>query len=90
MHNPKKIFAGLVQPGETALDLGCGPGYFTLPLARLVGENGRVAAVDLQAEMLAIVRRRAERQGLLSRLVLCQAEAGKIDLDLPVDFALAF
>jgi ubiquinone/menaquinone biosynthesis C-methylase UbiE len=90
LHNPQKIFAGLVQPGQTALDLGCGPGYFTLPLARLVGENGRVAAVDLQAKMLEFVRQRAERQGLLPRLILHQAEAGQIKMDLKVDFALAF
>jgi SAM-dependent methyltransferase len=61
LHNPQKILEGLVQPGQTVLDLGCGPGYFSLALARMVGANGRVVAVDLQPEMLEFVRRRAER-----------------------------
>ena len=90
LHNPQEIFDGLVWPGQTVLDLGCGIGYFSLALARVVGENGRVVAVDLQQEMLAAVRRRAEKEGLLPRIVLCQAEAGHIDLDLQADFALAF
>ncbi len=37
IHNPDRILAGLVRPGEIALDLGCGMGYFSIPLARLVG-----------------------------------------------------
>ena len=52
LQNPEKILKGLVQEGQTAVDLGCGPGFFTLPLARMVGESGRVIAVDLQSKML--------------------------------------
>ena len=40
----------------TALDVGCGPGFFTLDMARLVGESGQVIAADLQEGMLQIVR----------------------------------
>jgi len=53
-----------LKPGQTVCDLGCGNGYHTLPLARAVGERGRVLAVDLQPEMLEFLRGRAEEQQL--------------------------
>jgi predicted methyltransferase len=42
IHNPERILAGLAQPGETVLDLGCGMGYFSISLAKLVGPQGKV------------------------------------------------
>jgi ubiquinone/menaquinone biosynthesis C-methylase UbiE len=90
LHNPSAILKGLVREGDTALDLGCGPGFFTLPLARLVGESGRVVAVDLQKEMLEMLRVRAARAGLLQRIRphLCAADV--IGYPGPADFVLAF
>jgi ubiquinone/menaquinone biosynthesis C-methylase UbiE len=77
----------------TALDLGCGLGVFTLPMARMVGDTGRVVAVDLQQEALDQVVGRAEKDGLASRIEprRCEAESLCID-DLAgrVGFALAF
>ncbi len=90
VQNPDKILNGLVQPGQTALDLGCGPGYFTLGLARLVGPQGRVIAVDLQPEMLAKARAKAIKAGLAERIRFHQSEKERIGLDEPVDFVLAF
>jgi len=43
--NPKKIFSPYVQKGMTVLEPGCGMGFFTLDLARMVGSNGRVLAI---------------------------------------------
>ena len=48
-----------VQPGQAVCDLGCGNGYHTLPLAEAVGADGKVFAVDLQPEMLVLLRQRA-------------------------------
>ena len=48
-----------LQPGMTVCDLGCGNGYWTLPMAREVGGDGRVLAVDIQAEMLQKLRERS-------------------------------
>jgi SAM-dependent methyltransferase len=90
VHDPERILAGLVQPGQTALDLGCGMGYFSIPLARLVGPARRVICVDLQEQMLAGVRRRAERAGVADRIRLHRAGPDGIGLAETADFALAF
>ena len=88
--NPSGILRGLVHEGDTALDLGCGPGFFTLPLAQMVGDRGKVIAVDLQAEMLERLKSRAERHGLAARVLPQQCTAETIGDIEPVDFALAF
>jgi ubiquinone/menaquinone biosynthesis C-methylase UbiE len=79
-----------VRPGDACLDIGCGIGYFTIPLARLAGPSGCVTAVDLQAEMLAGVAKRAKRAGLSERIRLHQADASGLLLDGSFDFVLAF
>jgi ubiquinone/menaquinone biosynthesis C-methylase UbiE len=90
VHNPIKILRPFVRPGDTVLDVGCGMGYFSLGLAELVGENGKVIAADLQPQMLAGFLKRAKTAGLEQRIHqhLCQPD--KIGVTEPVDFALAF
>lgn len=90
IQNPDKILNGLIAPGQTAVDLGCGMGYFTIALARLVGENGRVIAVDLQDKMLQGTRRRAERAGLDERIRLHQCRPENLGVTERADFVLAF
>lgn len=90
VHNPQRLLRGLVREGETVADLGCGPGYFTLPLARMVGESGCVIAVDLQEGMLALLRERAARAGLSDRIRLHQCSPLDLGVTDPVSFALAF
>ncbi len=89
-NNPQRILSGLVAPGDVAVDLGCGPGFFTLPLAEMVGESGRVIAVHNQEEMLARLRVRAEKAGLSGRVEPHLAGAEGIGVDGPAGFALAF
>ena len=90
IHNPARILRGLVKPGDTAVDLGCGPGFFTLPLAEMVGEEGLVIAVDLQEAMLEKLRARAEQAGLASRIHPHQATTTTMDLVARAEFVLAF
>jgi ubiquinone/menaquinone biosynthesis C-methylase UbiE len=89
LHPPEKLFAGLVAPGETAIDVGCGMGHFTLGLARMVGPEGKVIAVDLQPQMLERVRRRARRAQLEDRIRLHRAGAASLELDARADFVVA-
>ncbi len=57
-----------IAPGSTVLDLGCGTGLFTLEMAREVGQDGVVHAVDIQEEMLAHARNRTRSAGLDRRV----------------------
>jgi ubiquinone/menaquinone biosynthesis C-methylase UbiE len=90
LHPPEKVLAGLVSQGQTALDIGCGMGHFTIGMARMVGEHGRVIAVDIQGQMIERVRRRAKHQALTDRLILHKGEVAGLEMKGQVDFALAF
>ena len=91
--NPKEILRPFVTDGMTVLEPGCGMGFFTLELARLVGDQGKVVAVDIQPRMLQGLNRRARRAGLGQRIETRLAEGEGLptrDLSGQVDFALAF
>jgi ubiquinone/menaquinone biosynthesis C-methylase UbiE len=90
IHNPQKILDGHIEPGQTVLDVGCGPGTFTITMAKMVGESGKVIAVDVQEEMLQILMKKAAQQGLESRIVTHKSDPDKIGIFEKVDFALAF
>jgi len=63
--NPKAVISQLqIKPGARVADLGCGHGYFTIPLAKMVGETGRVWAVDVLPAALAEVENRALAENL--------------------------
>jgi len=91
--NPTRILEPYVIQGMTSLDIGPGMGFFTLPIARLTGEKGRVIAIDIQDRMLASLRRRAARAGLQDRIetrVCTDSSLGIDDLTGTIDFALTF
>lgn len=91
-YQPGRIVNTYVRPGDTVLDIGCGPGLFTLPIARRVGENGQVIAVDLQEGMLEILREKATQEELNARIWLHKAEPQSLALKYPgrIDVAFGF
>lgn len=93
VQNPRKILAPYLRPGMHAIDVGSAMGFFSLPMARLVGPEGRVTCIDLQQRMLDGLARRAEHARLAGRIELrvCSADALPLsDLDGQIDFALLF
>ena len=91
--SPEEMLGPFVREGITILEPGPGMGFFTLPMARMVGSKGHVVAVDIQPQMLSGLRRRAERKGLAERIETRLAgpdRMGLNDLMGAVDFALAF
>ncbi|MGD0696960.1 MAG: class I SAM-dependent methyltransferase [Terriglobia bacterium] len=93
LSDPAKLLSPYVREGMTVLEPGPGMGFFTLEFARLVGPSGRVVAVDVQPKMLAALKRRAVKAGLMERLDARLAEPdsmGVKDLKGQVDFAMAF
>jgi len=74
----------------TVLDFGCGPGFFTVTMAELVGPTGRVIAADLQEGMLKLLDSRIRGSLLESRITLHLCNSDYIGLNAAVDFILAF
>ena len=90
IHNPQKVLGAYVKDGMTVTDVGCGMGHFSIGMAKLVGESGRVIAVDIQQKMLEVMLKRSRRAGVADRINPHLCEADKIRLEEKVDFILAF
>jgi len=88
--DPRKLVGTYIRPGDTVVDLGCGPGFFTIEMARMVGPEGRIIAVDLQTGMLNRVRKKAQRHEMAARITLHPCRADRIGLTCEADFVLAF
>ncbi len=93
IYRPGRLAEHFVQPGNHVLDFGCGPGFFTREFARRVGDSGEVIAVDLQEEMLRILREKMEQEGLMPRIRTHQCLPDTLglppDLNGTIDVAFA-
>jgi ubiquinone/menaquinone biosynthesis C-methylase UbiE len=90
IHDPQKIVGPYIREGMTVLEVGSGTGWFSIPMATMVGEQGKVIVVDLQQQMLDIIRRRAEKRGVADRVEMHKCEQNRLGLDAQADFALLF
>jgi ubiquinone/menaquinone biosynthesis C-methylase UbiE len=90
LQNPRRILKPFIKEGMTVLDIGCGPGFFSVDLAQMVGKSGRVIASDLQEGMLQKLRNKIKGTELEERITLHKCEENKIGLSENVDFVLAF
>jgi ubiquinone/menaquinone biosynthesis C-methylase UbiE len=89
-HNPEKILRPYLKEGMTVMDVGCGMGYFSIGMAKIIGDKGRVFCVDLQPKMLEITQKRAGRVAMAVRIVPHRCGPGKIGLQEKFDFILVF
>lgn len=80
-----------IKPGMTVCDMGCGNGFYALQIAKMVGRQGKVLGVDIQPEMLQMLKARAAEQKvknvvpILGTLHDPKLPVGEIDLILCVD-----
>ncbi len=89
-HNPESMLSPYVQTGDTAIDIGPGMGYFTIPMAKLVEPTGHVVAIDVQAKMLSALVRRTNKWGVSERITPYLAKADSLGSHPKADFILAF
>jgi ubiquinone/menaquinone biosynthesis C-methylase UbiE len=87
---PKKILKGHIKEGMTVIDLGCGPGFFTMEIARMLNNSGKVIAADLQEGMLEIVRNKIKGSGLEHIIELHKCGENNIGIKEKADFVFAF
>jgi len=92
LQNPEKILSPYVKQGMNVLDAGSAMGFFSLPLARMVGPNGKVICVDMQEKMIQSLKKRARKAGLSDRIELRICSRNSLGLDEckgKIDFAFA-
>ncbi|MBI5475978.1 MAG: class I SAM-dependent methyltransferase [Ignavibacteriales bacterium] len=90
---PEDILSPYVKEGMTILEVGPGMGFFTLPMARLVGPQGKIVCIDIQERMIKSLMRRATRAGLSERIITRITSGDSLqvnDFSDSVDFALLF
>lgn len=90
LQNPQKILRPYIEEGMTVLDVGCGPGFFSIDMAQMVDNSGRVIACDLQEGMLQKVRDKIKGTELEKRITLHKCEENNIGVSEHVDFVLLF
>lgn len=90
LQDPDRIMSSFIRPGYTVVDVGPGIGFFTIPIARLVGDGGQVIAVDIQEKMLNAILARAHKAGVSDRIKTVLAVEDDLNVTVPANFILAF
>ena len=62
VQNPQKILKPFINPNSNVLDLGCGPGFFSVEIAKMLKGSAKVIAADLQQGMLDKVKKKIEEE----------------------------
>ncbi len=91
LFEPGKTLRGAdIKSGQTVLEVGCGTGFFTIPAARMVGETGRLIAMDPLSDYVDLVRGKT-RQARLNNVEVVRRDALHTGLDTAsVDLVLLF
>jgi ubiquinone/menaquinone biosynthesis C-methylase UbiE len=90
IHNPQDLFKDFIKPGNVVADIGCGPGYFSIPMSYMVGSKGRVISVDIQNRMIDKLQKRVKRLNLEYRFTTIVNQGNDLGIKDKVDFVLTF
>ena len=90
IQNPKRILRKYINEGMTVMDFGCGTGFFSVEIAKMVGKSGKVIAVDLQEEMLAILKGKIQGKDIADRILVHQSKEDEIGIIENIDLIVAF
>jgi 2-polyprenyl-3-methyl-5-hydroxy-6-metoxy-1,4-benzoquinol methylase len=87
---PQRLVEPFVKRGQVVADLGCGRGYYSLALAKLVGAGGKVYAIDLNKTNIRVLRKRADKAGY-NKIEVHESSAADLSFikDKSIDFILA-
>ena len=90
--NPVRILSPWIRPGMQVMDFGSAMGYFSIPLAKLTGPQGKVYCVDVQDKMLEKLRARSVKHGVESIIEtrLVNKDYNPAELEDTLDFVLLF
>jgi ubiquinone/menaquinone biosynthesis C-methylase UbiE len=91
-HNPNKMLGPFLKQGMNVLDYGCAMGYFSLPMAKMTGDDGKVYCVDIQEKMLAKLQQRSRKARLdhIINPLLAGSTFDPVTLTGQIDFTLLF
>ncbi|MCP4071422.1 MAG: class I SAM-dependent methyltransferase [Hyphomicrobiales bacterium] len=91
LQNPGKILQGTnITTGQIVVEVGCGPGFFTLDAARMIGDSGRLIAIEPLSDFVDKVRDKVEKAGLKNVEVLKRDALNTGLEDNSVDLVLLF
>lgn len=88
--NPSKIVGEYINKGDTVFEIGCGPGFFTIDIAKLVGISGKVIAIDKQQHMLDKNKKKAIKYDVSDRIEFHLSNSKDIGLNKKADFIFLY
>ena len=90
IQNPSKILAPYIKEGMTVVDVGCGPGFFSIEMAKMTGMSGKVVAADLQEGMLQKIGSKIKGTFLEEIIKPVKCEKDALNVSVKADFILCF
>ena len=90
LQNPNKILRTYINEDMIVLDIGCGTGFFTVEIAKMVGRSGKVIAADLQKGMLIKLKNKIRGTEIEKTIRLHKCQEDRIGIAEKVDFIVAF
>ncbi|MBL7065957.1 MAG: class I SAM-dependent methyltransferase [Anaerolineae bacterium] len=88
----KALNAAGLKPGQKVLEVGCGPGFFTVPAAKIVGEKGSVHALDINPLAIERVQQKIKQEGVanVKTILADAAQTGLPDQGFDLIFLFGF